>query len=73
MVFSKPNSIHDEYEIREEIGRGSYSVCKKCIHRATRIEYAVKVREYKLFIYVYRFRVAGLSFWQIVKDTILNI
>lgn len=39
----KPNSIHDEYDLCEEIGRGSYSVCKRCIHRATRMDYAVKI------------------------------
>ncbi|KAL0276155.1 UNVERIFIED_CONTAM: hypothetical protein PYX00_003784 [Menopon gallinae] len=43
LKFVKPNSIHDEYEIREEIGRGSYSVCRKCLHRTTRLEYAVKI------------------------------
>lgn len=43
MEYSKANSILDEYELREEIGRGSYSVCRKCVHRSTRIEYAVKV------------------------------
>ncbi|XP_066953718.1 ribosomal protein S6 kinase alpha-2 isoform X2 [Macrobrachium rosenbergii] len=39
----KPNSIHDEYDLCEEIGKGSYSICRRCIHRATRIEYAVKI------------------------------
>lgn len=29
--------------MREEIGRGSYSVCRKCLHRTTKIEYAVKM------------------------------
>lgn len=28
----------------QEIGRGSYSVCRKCIHKATGEEYAVKVK-----------------------------
>ena len=39
----KPNSIHDEYDLYEEVGRGSYSVCRRCVHKATRQEYAVKV------------------------------
>ncbi|XP_063851048.1 ribosomal protein S6 kinase 2 beta-like isoform X1 [Scylla paramamosain] len=39
----KPNSIHDEYDLCEEVGRGSYSVCRRCVHKATRQEYAVKV------------------------------
>jgi p90 ribosomal S6 kinase len=43
MMCVKPNSVTDEYEIKDTIGEGSYSVCKLCIHRATRAEYAVKV------------------------------
>jgi p90 ribosomal S6 kinase len=43
MMYVKPNSVTDEYEIKNTIGEGSYSVCKLCIHRATRVEYAVKV------------------------------
>lgn len=39
----KPNSIHDEYDLCEEVGRGSYSICRRCVHRCTRIEYAVKI------------------------------
>ncbi|XP_042213941.1 ribosomal protein S6 kinase alpha-2-like isoform X2 [Homarus americanus] len=39
----KPNSIHDEYDLSEEVGRGSYSVCRRCVHRVTRQEYAVKI------------------------------
>ncbi|XP_048343466.1 ribosomal protein S6 kinase alpha-2 [Sphaerodactylus townsendi] len=39
------NNIHftDGYEIREDIGIGSYSVCKRCIHKATETEFAVKI------------------------------
>lgn len=40
---AKLNSIIDDYDILEEIGTGSYSVCKKCLHKATRVEFAVKV------------------------------
>jgi p90 ribosomal S6 kinase len=40
---AKLNSIAEDYEILEEIGIGSYSVCKKCLHKATRVEFAVKV------------------------------
>lgn len=41
------NNIHftDGYEIKEDIGVGSYSVCKRCVHKATDAEYAVKVRQ----------------------------
>ncbi|XP_063163725.1 ribosomal protein S6 kinase alpha-2 [Candoia aspera] len=39
------NNIHftDGYEIQEDIGIGSYSVCKRCIHKATEAEFAVKI------------------------------
>ncbi|XP_021567897.1 ribosomal protein S6 kinase alpha-2 [Carlito syrichta] len=39
------NNIHftDGYEIKEDIGVGSYSVCKRCVHKATDTEYAVKI------------------------------
>uniref|UniRef100_S4RBU4 Ribosomal protein S6 kinase A3 n=1 Tax=Petromyzon marinus TaxID=7757 RepID=S4RBU4_PETMA len=39
------NSVQfsDGYELREDIGVGSYSVCKRCIHKTTNMEYAVKV------------------------------
>ncbi|XP_069343879.1 ribosomal protein S6 kinase alpha-2 isoform X2 [Eulemur rufifrons] len=39
------NNVHftDGYEIKEDIGVGSYSVCKRCVHKATDAEYAVKI------------------------------
>ncbi|XP_040821134.1 ribosomal protein S6 kinase alpha-2 isoform X1 [Ochotona curzoniae] len=39
------NNIHftDGYEVKEDIGVGSYSVCKRCVHKATDAEYAVKI------------------------------
>uniref|UniRef100_A0A2K5EYQ8 Ribosomal protein S6 kinase n=2 Tax=Aotus nancymaae TaxID=37293 RepID=A0A2K5EYQ8_AOTNA len=39
------SNIHftDGYEIKEDIGVGSYSVCKRCVHKATDTEYAVKI------------------------------
>uniref|UniRef100_A0A670IF68 non-specific serine/threonine protein kinase n=1 Tax=Podarcis muralis TaxID=64176 RepID=A0A670IF68_PODMU len=33
----------DGYEVKQDIGVGSYSVCKRCIHKATNMEYAVKI------------------------------
>ncbi|XKL62061.1 hypothetical protein PGB90_001894 [Kerria lacca] len=36
-------NVTDEYELFNEIGKGSYSVCRLCVHRVTRIEYAVKI------------------------------
>ncbi|BES93980.1 ribosomal protein S6 kinase [Nesidiocoris tenuis] len=43
MPYSKQTNISEEYELREEIGRGSYSVCRLAIHRMSRGEVAVKV------------------------------
>nr|XP_014434720.1 ribosomal protein S6 kinase alpha-2 isoform X4 [Pelodiscus sinensis] len=39
------NNIHftDGYEIKEDIGVGSYSVCKRCVHKTTEAEFAVKI------------------------------
>ncbi|XP_006116210.1 ribosomal protein S6 kinase alpha-3 isoform X2 [Pelodiscus sinensis] len=39
------NSVQftDGYEVKEDIGVGSYSICKRCIHKATNMEYAVKI------------------------------
>ncbi|KAF6115924.1 ribosomal protein S6 kinase A2 [Phyllostomus discolor] len=39
------NNVHftDGYEVKEDIGVGSYSVCKRCVHKATDAEYAVKI------------------------------
>uniref|UniRef100_A0A8C5HU74 non-specific serine/threonine protein kinase n=1 Tax=Gouania willdenowi TaxID=441366 RepID=A0A8C5HU74_GOUWI len=37
--------IYDGYILKEDIGMGSFSVCKRCIHKATNTEYAVKMIE----------------------------
>ncbi|XP_052007581.1 ribosomal protein S6 kinase alpha-2 [Xyrauchen texanus] len=39
------NNIHftDGYELKEDIGIGAYSICKRCVHRITSVEYAVKI------------------------------
>lgn len=35
----------DDYEIKSELGVGSYSICKKCVHKVSKKEYAVKIVE----------------------------
>ncbi|KFW70772.1 Ribosomal protein S6 kinase alpha-2, partial [Pygoscelis adeliae] len=40
--FTFDGRIHG-YEIKEDIGIGSYSVCKRCVHKATETEFAVKI------------------------------
>ncbi|XP_034939715.1 ribosomal protein S6 kinase alpha-3 [Chelonus insularis] len=39
------NSIKDEYELKDEIGNGSYSIVYRATHKATKNEYAVKIIE----------------------------
>jgi len=40
---NKTGNFVQEYEMLEQIGHGSYSVCRRCVHRGTRVEYAVKI------------------------------
>ncbi|XP_050526354.1 ribosomal protein S6 kinase 2 beta-like isoform X1 [Daktulosphaira vitifoliae] len=42
LPYNKRNAA-DEYELKQEIGRGSYSSCRLCVHKTSRIEYAVKI------------------------------
>ncbi|CAE1142002.1 RPS6KA [Acanthosepion pharaonis] len=35
----------DEYELKQDIGIGSYSVCKWCVHKTTGQDYAVKIMD----------------------------
>uniref|UniRef100_A0A8C0V958 Ribosomal protein S6 kinase n=1 Tax=Cyanistes caeruleus TaxID=156563 RepID=A0A8C0V958_CYACU len=42
-LHGKNVQFSDGYVVKEAIGVGSYSVCKRCIHKATNMEYAVKV------------------------------
>ncbi|KAG1714899.1 Ribosomal protein S6 kinase alpha-1 [Nymphon striatum] len=39
----KVNPIVDEYDLKEEVGTGSYSVCRRCTHKTTGLDYAVKI------------------------------
>ncbi|KAM4694768.1 ribosomal protein S6 kinase alpha-2 [Discoglossus pictus] len=33
----------DGYVVKEDIGIGTYSICKRCVHKATDIDFAVKI------------------------------
>ncbi|OQV19354.1 Ribosomal protein S6 kinase alpha-2 [Hypsibius exemplaris] len=37
------NRFTDDYELRQKIGEGSFSTIHSCVHRATGVEYAVKI------------------------------
>lgn len=39
----KPGVFQDEYNVMQELGRGTFSICRLCEHKATRKQYAVKV------------------------------
>uniref|UniRef100_A0AAR2KMM1 non-specific serine/threonine protein kinase n=1 Tax=Pygocentrus nattereri TaxID=42514 RepID=A0AAR2KMM1_PYGNA len=41
--LNRKNLFSDVYELKEDIGVGSYSICKRCIHRVTTMEFAVKI------------------------------
>jgi len=41
----KTKQFSDEYEMKEEIAAGSYSICRRCVHRVKGNEYAVKIIE----------------------------
>jgi serine/threonine protein kinase len=45
--YIKPNKLTDEYDVEEQIGSGSFSVCRRCVHKVSRAEYAVKVCSFK--------------------------
>lgn len=38
-----PGAFQDEYQLGRELGRGTFSICRLCEHRATRKQYAVKI------------------------------
>lgn len=40
------SQFSDTYEVKEDIGVGSYSICKRCLHKGTGMEYAVKVKRH---------------------------
>ncbi len=39
----KPGVFQDEYQVMQELGRGTFSVCRLCESKTTRKQYAVKV------------------------------
>ena len=56
-------AILDDYDIKEDIlGYGTYSTCKRCVHRASGQEYAVKVSHTSLSNILYKVRGDGTHF-----------
>ncbi|KAJ8673508.1 hypothetical protein QAD02_004770 [Eretmocerus hayati] len=46
-TYVNPTCITDEYEFKQEIGKGSYSTVYLAVHKGTKIEYAIKVIDRK--------------------------
>jgi p90 ribosomal S6 kinase len=42
-TYVNPTCITDEYDFKQEIGKGSYSTVYLAVHKATKTEYAIKV------------------------------
>lgn len=38
-------AFSDVYELKEEVGQTTTSVCRRCLHRVTAVEYSVKVAD----------------------------
>lgn len=51
----KPGVFQDEYQVMQELGRGTFSVCRLCESKTTRKQYAVKVRLMILTQYIKSF------------------
>jgi p90 ribosomal S6 kinase len=39
----RTSNIIDDYEMKEEIAKGAYASCRRCIHRISKVEHAVKI------------------------------
>ncbi len=42
MSYHSDKKIKDYYKMEEELGRGTFAIVRKAIHRKTGLEYAVK-------------------------------
>lgn len=40
---AQPHSIHEEYQVKEVLGKGTFSVCRLCEHKTTKKQFAVKI------------------------------
>ncbi|KAI1903140.1 hypothetical protein AGOR_G00024140 [Albula goreensis] len=42
-LHRSPVQFSDVYDVKEDIGVGSYSICKRCVQKSTNMEFAVKI------------------------------
>jgi len=43
MQVMRTSKFQDDYEMKEEIAKGAYATCRRCVHKSSRVEHAVKV------------------------------
>jgi len=43
MALITSTRFTDEYDMKEELGKGAFSIVKRCVHKASQIEYAAKI------------------------------
>lgn len=47
MAVSSPQvskqAFHETYELKEELGKGAFSIVRRCVHKETKVEYAAKI------------------------------
>lgn len=43
MALIPTTKFSDEYELKEELGKGAFSIVKRCIQRSTQLEFAAKI------------------------------
>ncbi|KAJ7369868.1 Calcium/calmodulin-dependent protein kinase type II subunit gamma [Desmophyllum pertusum] len=36
-------AFHETYELKEELGKGAFSIVRRCVHKDTKVEYAAKI------------------------------
>ncbi|XP_078360153.1 calcium/calmodulin-dependent protein kinase type II delta chain-like isoform X2 [Oculina patagonica] len=36
-------AFHETYELKEELGKGAFSIVRRCVHKETKVEYAAKI------------------------------
>ncbi len=43
MALITTTRFSDEYELKEELGKGAFSIVKRCIQKSTQLEFAAKI------------------------------
>ena len=43
MALITTTRFSDEYELKEELGKGAFAIVKRCIQKSTKLEFAAKI------------------------------